>query len=284
MLSTVKFKKDYIMSLCVPILFADIVMFTGCGQVNTASAEHYPIPVYNQVYQENREAEPIREIEAKAKGAYVLMNVLEDDIAAYVSQIKDKGNQVSSYISVGTGEVYGEDFDALQPYLSATAWEDWPDEYMVSDVDGALPIMKKRIEKVASRGADWVEFDNMDWLDEQRRTAYHLSATTAEAKTYVNALCNYAHAKGMQCMAKNTVDGFGQFDGVTYESFRTDKNWWDTQGTRDFLDAGKLVVIVHYSEPDCDGVYAWYKNYYKSDKISFICEDAATEKYRHYNQ
>jgi len=85
-------------------------------------------------------------------------------------------------------------------------------------------------------------------------------------------------------MAKNTVDGFAQFDGVLYESFHAEKNWWNIQGTRDFINAGKLVIINHYNETDCDGVYAEYKNFYNSQKISFICEDVATQKYKHYNQ
>ncbi len=270
------------MSGCIPIMVADIIFFVGCGQVDTPTL-HYPIPVYNQAYQENYAADTIDEILAKARGAYVLLDALENDIGSKVPEVKARGNQVGGYISVGTGENYRDDFTALEPYLSPIAWPDWPDEYFVSDVNGALPIMKSRIDKVAAWGVDWIEFDNMDWLDDNTRTTYHLNATAEEAKAYVNTLCNYTHAKGIQCMAKNTVEGFEQFDGVTYESFHDEKNWWDTQGTKEFLDAGKLVVIVHYNETDCDGVYAWYKAYYKSDKISFICEDVATKKYKHYN-
>jgi hypothetical protein len=85
-------------------------------------------------------------------------------------------------------------------------------------------------------------------------------------------------------MAKNTVDSFENFDGVLYESYHNDKNWWDTKGTKSFLDAGKLVIINHYNESDCDGVYAWYKSFYHTEKLSFICEDVATKKYKHYNQ
>jgi len=85
-------------------------------------------------------------------------------------------------------------------------------------------------------------------------------------------------------MAKNTVDGFESFDGVLYESYSNEKNWWDTDGTKSFLNVGKLVIINHYNETDCDGVYAEYKVFYKSENISFICEDVATQKYKHYNQ
>jgi len=143
--------------------------------------------------------------------------------------------------------------------------------------------MKERINKMATWGVDWVEFDNMDWLDEESRVKYGLTATVTEAKAYINALCDYTHAKGMKCMAKNTVDGFESFDGVLYESYSHEKNWWDTAGTTSFLNAGKLVIINHYEESDCDGVYAEYKAFYNSENISFICEDVATQKYKHYN-
>jgi hypothetical protein len=105
-----------------------------------------------------------------------------------------------------------------------------------------------------------------------------------EAKAYITALCDYTHEKGMKCMAKNTVDGFANFDGVLYESFHAEKNWWDNEGTKAFLNAGKLVIINHYNETDCDGVYEEYKSIYKSDNISYICEDRNLKRYKHYNE
>ncbi len=244
-----------------------------------------PKPIYNQAYQENFAADSIVEIEANAQNAYVLLDTFGSGVVEHIATINSHGNQIGGYISAGTGENYRDDFSELEPYLTSTAWADWPDEFFVSETTtGILPIMKRRIDKMAAAGVDWVEFDNMDWLDEDTRVQYNLTATVQEAKEYINALCNYTHAKGMQCMAKNTVDGFEQFDGVLYESYHRKKNWWDTDGTKAFLNAGKLVIVNHYNEADCDGVYAWYKAYYKSDKISFICEDVATQKYKHYNQ
>jgi len=243
------------------------------------------IAVYNQAYQENFSADTIAEILSNARNAYVLVDALEDDIGRFVNQIKSKQNQVAGYISAGTGENYRSDFEDLRPYLSPTAWPQWPDEFFVSETTtGILPLMKKRIDKIAAWGADWIEFDNMDWLDEETRQRYNLSATVAEANAYINALCDHTHAKGMNCMAKNTVDNFPQFDGVIYESYHDEKNWWDTQGTREFLAAGKRVIINHYNEAKCDAVYAEYIDFYDNENISFICEDTATKKYKHYNQ
>jgi hypothetical protein len=124
----------------------------------------------------------------------------------------------------------------------------------------------------------------MDWLDDASKSTYDLEATEEEAKAYINALCDYTHEKGMKCMAKNTIESFENFDGVLYESYSKEKNWWDTAGTKLFLEAKKPVIINHYNETDCDGVYTWYKNYYQSQDILFICEDKNLKKYVHYNQ
>jgi len=242
-------------------------------------------PIYNQAYQENFAADTLAEIEANAQNAYVLLDTFGAGVAEHIETIKSHGNQIGGYISAGTGENYRDDFAALEPYLTPTAWLEWPDEFFVSETTtGILPIMKRRIDKMAAIGVDWVEFDNMDWLDNEIRVKYKLSATVTQAKAYINTLCDYTHSKGLKCMAKNTVDGFEHFDGVLYESYNDDKNWWDVEGTHDFLNAGKPVIINHYNETDCDRVYAEYKNIYKSDNISFICEDVAIKKYKHYNE
>jgi len=244
-----------------------------------------PLPVYNQAYQENFSADKLSEIINNAHNAYVLLDPFEDNTSANISEIKNNNNQVSGYISAGTGEDWRSDYDQIFPYLSTIRWEQWEGESFVSQTTtGILDVMKARIDKMSSWGLDWVEFDNMDWLDEESRATYNLEATIQESKEYINKLCDYTHSKGMKCMAKNTVDGFGQFDGVTYESFNNNKNWWDKQGTKDFLNSGKLVIINHYNEDDCDGVYRFYKNTYNSEKISYICEDKGLKKYKHYNE
>ncbi len=266
------------------------VILVGCGGGDSSAglgtlsrAFMQPLTVYNQAYQENYEADSITEIVANAHNAYVLLDTFGTGVIEHIVTIRAKGNQVGGYISIGTGENYRDDFVALEPYLAPTAWIEWPDEFFVSETTtGILPIMKRRIDKMASIGVDWIEFDNMDWLDNARRVQYNLTATVEQAKQYINALCDYTHSKGMKCMAKNIVEGFSNFDGVLYESYNDDKNWWSHAGLQHFLNTGKPVIINHYNERNCDKVYAEYKVFYKSDKILFICEDVATQKYKHY--
>jgi len=271
---------------------ASVLLFIGCGSdsssdvsVSTTNNSVQPFAVYNQAYQENFSADSMVEIVSTAKNAYVLLDTFGGGVVENIATIKANGNQVGGYISAGTGENYRDDFADLEPYLTSTSWPEWPDEFFVSETTtGILPIMKRRIDKMAAVGVDWVEFDNMDWLDDETRVKYNLNATVAQAKAYINALCDYTHNKGLKCMAKNTVDGFEYFDGVLYESYHNEKNWWDSAGTNSFLSAGKPVIINHYNESNCDAVYTEYKKIYKSDNISFICEDVAIKKYKHYNE
>ncbi len=252
---------------------------------NTNSNLNGAVAVYNQAYQENYEADKIVDILASAQNAYVLIDPFDDDNHVSIAAIKSNGNEVGAYISIGTGENYREDFNDLQPYLVSTTWGEWPDEYFVnSTTTGIINIMKERIDKIAAWGCDWVEFDNMDWVfDEELRAAYGFQVSEAEGIAYYQELCNYVHQKGMKCMAKNMVENASNFDGVLYESYTDDKNWWDQSGAQSFLNAGKLVIINHYNETNCGQVYSEYKGIYNSD-LSFICEDSNLQKYVHFNQ
>lgn len=280
-----------------------------------------PFAVFNQAYQEanydendvpDSLADSITDILNLASNAYVLLDPFDigndDPIAPQVAAIQSKNNQVSGYISVGTGENWRDDFSQLEPFLSDKEWEDWQGEFFVNvTTTGILDIMKARIDKIAAWGLDWVEFDNMDWASE--RTTYNLDVTLQEAEDYVRALCDYTHQKGMKCMAKSTLDGFSDlFDGVTYESYHPESaadltapdsdniNWWDENDTKNFLSTGKPVVIVHYNEADkagCDTIYNYYKDFYSTanatqpPNVSFICEVEPTATspghYLHYN-
>ena len=243
-----------------------------------------PIAIYNQAYQENFEEDKIEEIVDNAEDAYVLIDPFMDEIAEQITNLKEKNNQVGGYISAGTGEDWRDDFAEIEPYLTTKVWDAWEGEYYVSQTTtGIVDVMKKRIDKMADWGIDWVEFDNMDWVDEETKEEYNLEVTQNQATKYINTLCDYTHEKGMKCMAKNSVKGFEEFDGVLYESYNNNKNWWDEEGTKLFLKQDKLVIINHYNEKDCDDAYEEFQNHYNTKSLSFICEDRGLKKYKHYN-
>jgi hypothetical protein len=240
--------------------------------------------VYNHAYQENYENDSISKIINDAEDCYVLIDPYEDKAYKQITTLQAKGNTVGCYISVGTGEDWRTDFEALKPYLAKKAWGQWAGEYFVrTTITGIIPLMEKRIDTLAKWGCDYVEFDNMDWaFDDDNRDEYNLEVTKAESKKYNQTLCTYVHKKGMKCMAKNTRNGAEMFDGGTYESYSDEKNWWNTAGLKSFLQEGKFGIIVHYDEKNCDNIHQQYKYIY-GETVSFICEDTKSKEYVHYS-
>lgn len=274
-------KKRLILSITSLLLFS-------CNDKNDSPENKVvskAIAVYNQAYQENFEADKIDYILLNATNAYVLIDPFVNNNHTSIAAIKAKGNEVGAYISIGTGETYRNDFTELQPFLVAKPWDEWPDEYFInSTTTGVIEIMKARIDQIAIWGCDWVEFDNMDWsFYEESRNKYSFEVTKAQGIAYYQELCAYVQQKGMKCMAKNTVENAINFDGVLYESYNDDKNWWNASGAQSFLDAGKLVIVNHYNETNCGQVYSEYKGIYTTS-LSFICEDANLKKYVHFNE
>ena len=270
-----------ILSNIIIVLF--VVLSCSSNDDNANNANNAKA-IFNQAYNENFPADTVESILINANNAYVLVDPFIDNVANSVAQIKANGNEVGAYISIGTGENWRDDFIQLQPFLVTVPWEQWQGEYFVNTITtGIIDIMKARIDKIANWGCDWVEFDNMDWIyDEDLRATYGYQVTEEEGVAYYQELCNYVHSKGMKCMAKNTVENASEFDGVLYESYNNDKNWWDQSGAQSFIDANKLVIINHYNETNCDAVYQEYQAIYGTT-ISYICEDVALQGYKHYN-
>lgn len=241
--------------------------------------------VYNQAYNENFNSDDISLILAEAKDAYVLVDPFMSGITEHIAAIKANGNEVGGYISIGTTEDWRDDHTDLQPYVVSQVWGAWAGEYFINEVTPqVVDVMKARIDKMADWGCDWVEFDNMDWIfDDAQRLEYGFIVTEAEGIAYYQELCNYVHSKGMKTMAKNTVTQAGSFDGVLYESYDIQKEWWDHAGAQGFLDAGKLVIINHYNETKPNKTYQEYIDLYNAG-VSYICESKTEEKYIHYNQ
>ncbi len=269
-------------------LFILSIVFFSCSSNddgNNIIPQNIVKAVYNQAYQENFDADTIGSILLNANDAYVLVDPFLENVTVNIAAIKARGNEVGAYISIGTGENYRNDFAQMQQYLVETPWGQWPNEFFINKTTtGIIDLMKARIDKIADWGCDWVEFDNMDWIyDDELRETYGFEVTQVEGIAYYQELCDYVHSKNMKCMAKNLVENASSFDGVLYESYDNEKNWWDVSGAQSFVNSGKLVIINHYNEANCDAIYNEYKAIY-GNNISYICEDRNLEKYVHYNE
>jgi cysteinyl-tRNA synthetase len=243
-----------------------------------------PMCVWNEAYQENYAADTVPEILAGARNCYVLVDPFAStDARAAIAQMQQLGNTVGCYISVGTCEDWRDDYAAMKPYCVSKQWGDWPGEYFVDRTDPALvALMEARIDKMAAWGCDLVEFDNMDFaFDPAYRSQYGITATAAEGEAYNQTLCAHVHGQGMGCMAKSSAQGAADFDGLTVESSQADMDWWTPADMEGMLSSGKIGIVVHYDETDCASVLAHYQSEYGS-KLSFICEDRALKKYRHF--
>jgi len=252
--------------------------------LNHADLPSPAVAIYNQAYQENYDADKLSDILDEASDAYVLLDPFMSGISQKIPTIKSGGNQVACYMSVGTGENWRDDFQQLKTSLVNQQWDEWQGEFYLKKITKeALLVMQMRIQKMADWGCDWIEFDNMDWAsDEEVSEHYGILVGESEAQKYVRDLCRFAHVRGLRCMAKNGVEGFEDFDGVTYESYADNLHDWDQGDAEDFLAQGKLMIIVHYNEKNCDAIYDDYADEYE-EKIGFICEDVdALNAYRHY--
>jgi hypothetical protein len=262
---------------------SDTLLPGDAGQP-TYKGRPQPMCVWNEAYQENYAADTVLEILGGASNCYVLVDPFTDtDVSDAVIPMEHSGNLVSCYISVGTCEDWRDDFAAMKPFCVSKQWGQWPGEYFVDRTDtGLVDVMKARIDKMTAWGCQMVEFDNMDFaFDSANRSQYGITATAAQAEAYNQTLCAYVHANGMGCMAKSSTQGATDFDGLTVESAPDDMDWWNPGDLTGMLSSGKIGIVVHYNESDCATVRSIYQTKYGT-KLSFICEDKALKKYRHF--
>ncbi|MDF1566888.1 MAG: endo alpha-1,4 polygalactosaminidase, partial [Spirochaetaceae bacterium] len=239
--------------------------------------------VWNHAYQENWDADGIQDILENARNDYVLLDAFDDlQARSAIPALKAAGNTLAIYISVGTGEDWREDFDALRPSLVERPWGAWPGEYFIDHVDDTvMDVMKARIDAAAAWGADFIEFDNMDWASDSRaRRRYKFHVTEEESLRYVNALRDYAEERGVLCMAKNMREGVEDFAGVTYESWSDEADWWDSADLMKFLAEGKLCIIFHYGEKNPAEATALYRERY-GENLRVLVESRGMRGYVH---
>jgi len=238
--------------------------------------------VYNHAYQENYNTDRLDAILQEAVNAYVLLE--PDEVTAEdIVKLKANGNAVSAYMNIGTAEKWRDDFDALKPYVAQNEWAEWKNEYFIQVVrPQVIYAMEDRIDRIAEMGFEWIEFDNMDFaFDELNAIRYGIFVTEEEAIKYFNKLYDYAHEKGLKVMAKNTIQGAEKFDGVTYESYEDNFNWWKRDDLKAFLAEGKIGIIVHYGDDNPPQTYLNYKGEY-GEELSIIIESMYLMKYVHY--
>ena len=91
-----------------PLVLVELI---GCGTKPTSNG----MCVWNQAYQQNTRVDDIATVLDRARDCYVLVDVDEPGVTEAIGQLKDQGNTVGCYTSVGTCEAWRDDFEAVAP-------------------------------------------------------------------------------------------------------------------------------------------------------------------------
>lgn len=140
-------------------------------------------------------------------GTALVVDVDGHDHAATVASLKKAGKHVICYINAGGWEDWRPDKAAFPKAVIGDKLDGWPGERWldIRAVGVLVPIMAARIDECARKGFDAVDPDNMDgW---QARSGFPL--TQADTLTYLAALSEVAHTRGLAIGLKNGIEVLG---------------------------------------------------------------------------
>nr|AIG56066.1 secreted protein [Achlya hypogyna] len=176
------------------------------------------------------------------------------DVAAF----RARGQTVVCYLSAGTIEKRRADY-----VENRAAWDavllgkmaDWDETWIdIRRLDAVLPLVTKRLDKLAAKGCQGVEPDNIDCYD-NADCWQHMSgvssgnAVQAAEVTYCKALAAASHDRNMSILIKNAAAIVPKlasvFDGAITENCVAN----DECGTykTHLVDAGKAHFATEYS-------------------------------------
>ncbi|SHE64069.1 extracellular protein [Litoreibacter ascidiaceicola] len=167
-----------------------------------------------------------------------------------IAQLKSRDTQPVCYISVGTRENYREDAADFPAHVVGKPLGDWPDEVYV-DIRSpeVMTVMKARIDRCAEMGFVGVEPDNIDLFENENG----FGITKADSLTYTSALADYAHSKGLTIAQKNAPELIPDLvDKMDFLLLEQCFEYDFCEETQPYLDAGKDVLVVEYTEAGLD--------------------------------
>ncbi|HEY3407807.1 MAG TPA: endo alpha-1,4 polygalactosaminidase [Propionicimonas sp.] len=165
--------------------------------------------------------------------------------AATVGKLRKAGKRVICYFNAGGWEDWRPDKAAFPKVVIGNRLDGWPGERWldIRAVDVLVPIMTARIDECAKKGFDAVDPDNMDgW---QARSGFAL--TQADTVTYLAALSEVAHARGLAIGLKNGIEVLG--DAAPLVEFAVNEEcltYHECSAYAPLLRSGKAVFHVEY--------------------------------------
>lgn len=172
-----------------------------------------------------------------------------------LSVFSSLGNKyVIAYFSAGTWENWRPDANNFPASVRGRNLDDWPGEKWldIRQLDVLRPIMQNRVAVAKSKGAQAVEWDNLDLFNQN--SGFQINQT--QTKNYLQMLADITHEAGLAAIFKNTPElsswAVNIFDGVIVEEayrykevtsysawYRSDKPMWAVEytGTLNCTDA-----------------------------------------------
>lgn len=158
---------------------------------------------------------------------------------------KDRGAHLVCYVNGGAWEEWRADAAQFPRDILGNDMEGWQGEKWldIRDLDSLLPIMAARVENCATRGFDAVDFDNVDGYDND--TGFPL--TEQDQLTYIRALIELTHDRGLGFGLKNSVDLVGELADEVDFAVNEQCNEYNECSVYDQMIArGKPVVVIEY--------------------------------------
>lgn len=172
----------------------------------------------------------------------------DDNTAATVATLHDRGAHVICYIDAGGWENYRSDAADFPASVKGRNMNGWPDEKWLDIRQTAIlfPLMENRVKTCVAKGFDAMEFDVADGYTNP--TGFPLTA--ADQATYNKGLANIAHKYGLSAGLKNDAEQVKQlepfFDFAIVEQCYQYK---ECAAYSPFATAGKAVLATEY-RPD----------------------------------
>lgn len=186
-------------------------------------------------------------IEPSSSDNLVLLDL--DGHSDKISGYKSSGKYVVCYISAGSKESWRADASEFPQSVLYGDLQGWEGESWLDITKWTLlkPIMTARLEKAKKAGCNAMEYDNVDFYDNESKNLYNKVELKKYEIEYLTWLSETAKDNGMDSFLKNALaiipDLVDIYDGAINESCHK-FNECDSYGP--FIEKGKPVLATEY--------------------------------------
>lgn len=177
-----------------------------------------------------------------------------DNSAATFAALNNNRKYTIAYFSAGSWENWRPDANSFPTSIRGNNLDGWPGERWLDIRQVAIlkPIMEARVAVAKAKGANAIEWDNLDLFNQNSG----FSISQAQTRVWLQMLADITHEAGLAAIFKNTPElsswAVNIFDGVITEEayqysevssysawYRSSKPMWDIEyrGTLNCSDA-----------------------------------------------